>query len=244
MKVKSKTERVDVVLIVKKYFRHVTKAHEEAAAAAKMAQLLIDEVDENSYIELLRNGMRPLIMLQVPEMLAQAAEMKSDRERQQRVESMKGQPIEEIINEQNMPRPVLYWAESKIMLPSSYLAAGVYYFLYNTVDQKKTVVNQAVAELFGISRSNLHRITSSQKYLGGSMTMGKKIKSVQELAEHGEPMVKIAKVKGKMKQKVAVTKTTGKLRLIDLPFLDEKPVQGTRGARKKKGGNDDKPMVH
>ena len=68
MKVKSKTERADVVMMVKKYFGHVTKAHEEAAAAAKMAQLLIDEVDDNSYIELLRNGMRPLIMLQMPEM--------------------------------------------------------------------------------------------------------------------------------------------------------------------------------
>ena len=36
-------------------------------------------------------------------------------------------------------------------------------------------------------------------------TMGKKIKLLQELEEHGEPMVKIAKVKGKMKQKVSVT---------------------------------------
>ena len=111
------------------------------SAAARMAQLLIDEVDENLYMELLRNGMRPLIMLQVPEMLTQAAEMKSDRERQQRIESLKGQPIEEIIDKQNMPRPVLHWAESKILSPSSYLAAAVYFFLYNTVDQKKTVTN-------------------------------------------------------------------------------------------------------
>ena len=87
------------------------------------------------------------------------------------------------------------WAESKIMLPSSYLAAGVYYFLYNTVDQKKTVANQVVADLFGISRSNLHRITSGQKYSRGSTTTGKKAKSVQELEEYGESMVKIAKSK-------------------------------------------------
>ena len=56
MKVKSKTERADIVHMVKKYFGHIAKAHEEAAAAARMAQLLIDEVDENSYMELLRNG--------------------------------------------------------------------------------------------------------------------------------------------------------------------------------------------
>ena len=245
MKVKSKTERADVVKMVKKYFGHVAKAHEEAAAAARMAQLLIDEVDENSYMELLRNGTRPLIMLQVPEMLTQAAEMKSDRERQQRMENLKGQPIEEIIDKQNMLRPVLHWAESKILSPSSYLAAAVYFFLYNTVDQKKTVPNQAVADLFGVSRSNLHRITSGRKYSGGSTTTGRKAKSLQELEEHGEPMVKIAKVKGKTKQKVSVTKTSGKPRLIDLPFLDDKSIQGTRSSHRRKGSDDDgKPKEH
>ena len=96
-----------------------------------------------------------------------------------------------------------------------------------------------------MSRSNLHRITSGQKYSGGSTTMGRKAKSLQELEEHREPMVKIVKVKGKMKQKVSVTKMSGKPRLIDLPFLDEKPVQGTRSSHKRKGGdNDGKPMVH
>ena len=79
MQVKSKTEKADVVRMVKKYFGHVAKAHEEAAAAARTAQLLIDEIDENSYIELLRNGTRPLIMLQVPEMLTQVADMKSEK---------------------------------------------------------------------------------------------------------------------------------------------------------------------
>ena len=53
MKVKSKTEKADVIKMVKKYFGHVARAHKEAAAAARTAQLLIDEIDENSYIELL-----------------------------------------------------------------------------------------------------------------------------------------------------------------------------------------------
>ena len=54
--------------------------------------------------------------------------------------------------------------ESKIMSPSAYLAAVVYYFLFNTVDQKKTVVNQAVVDQFKVSKSNLHKITSGRKY--------------------------------------------------------------------------------
>ena len=55
-----------------------------------------------------------------------------------------------------MPRPVENWVESKIMSPSAYLAAAVYYFLYSVVDQKKAIANQAVADLFKVSKSNLH----------------------------------------------------------------------------------------
>ena len=248
MKVKSKTTRPDVVMMIKRYFGHIARAHEEAANAAKVAQLLIDEVEENSWLQIVANGMRPLVMMEVPEMMRQAFSMKTERECQQKAEMMRGQPIEEIIKEQNMPQPVERWVESKIMSPSTYLVAAVYYFLFNTVDQKKTVANQAVAEQFKISKSNLHRITSGRKYAGGSIMTGRKLKSVQELEEHGEPMVKIAKVKPKPKAKkmVTVTKTTPKLIL----FLDDTLAEGTRRSRKKKDGSkkdeddNDKPMVH
>ena len=98
-----------------------------------------------------------------------------------------------------MPRPVECWVDSKIMSPSAYLAAAVFYFLYGVMDQKKAVVNQMVAELFQISKSNLHRITSGRKYASGSIMTGQKLKSVQELEEHGEWMVTISKVKMKPK---------------------------------------------
>ena len=130
------------------------------------------------------------------------------------------------------------------MSPSAYLSAAVYYFLYNTVNQKKTVVNQAVADLFKVLRSNLHRITSGRKYTGGSITMGNKARSLQELEEHREEMVKIAKVKGKTKQKVTVMKMTMKPKLIPLPCLDETPASGTRRARKKKKEDNTKLMPH
>ena len=127
-----------------------------------------------------------------------------------------------------MLRPVEHWVESKIMSLSAYLAAAVYYFLYGVVDQKKAVANQTVAELFKVSKSNLHWITSSRKYAGGSITTGRKLKSIQELEEHGEQMVKIAKVKMKSKpksqKKVTMTKMTPKL----YRFLSWRSKQGNR----------------
>ena len=216
--------------------------------AQRELQSLINEIDENSWLQIVSNGTRLLVMLQVLEMLQQAATMKMEREHQQKAEQMRGLPIEDIIKEQNMPRPVERWAESKIMSPSAYLAAAVYYFLFNTVDQKKTIVNQAVSDKFKVSRSNVHRITNGWKYAGGSITTGRKLKSVQELEEHGESMVKIAKVKPKPKAKktITVTKTTPKI--IPLPFLqDDTPGEVLRRSRRKKDSDkkdDDEPMVH
>ena len=250
MTVKSKTERADVIHMIKCYFGHVTRTHKEAASAARIAQELVDEVDENLWLQIVSNGTRPLVMLQVPEMMQQAAMMKSERERREKAEQLRGLPIEDIIKEQNMPRPVERWIESKIMSPSAYLAAAVYYFLY-VVDQKKAVANQMVADLFKISKSNLHRITSGRKYTGGSITTGQKLRSIQELEEHGEQMVKIAKVKAKLRpksqKKVIVMKTTPKI--IPLPFLEEQTGEPAPRRLRRKGGKDKKdddeePMVH
>ena len=174
MTVKSKTERAEVIRMIKRYFGHVARAHEEATSAARIAQELVDEADENSWLQIISNGTRLLVMLQVPEMMQQAAMMKTDCERREKAEQLRGLPIEDIIKEQNMPRPVERWVESKIMSPSAYLAAAVYYFLYSVIDQKKAVANQAVADLFKVSKSNLHQIISGQKYAGGSVTTGKK----------------------------------------------------------------------
>ena len=67
--------------------------------------------------------------------------MKTDREHPEKAEQLRGLPIEDIIKEQNMPKPVERWVESKIMAPLAYLSAAVYYFLYSVVDQKKAVAN-------------------------------------------------------------------------------------------------------
>ena len=76
MMVKSKIERAEVVRMIKCYFRHVAKVHKEAVSVARIAQELVDEVDENSWLQIVSNGTRPLVLLQVPEMMQQAAMMK------------------------------------------------------------------------------------------------------------------------------------------------------------------------
>ena len=62
MTVKSKMERVDVIHMIKSYFGYMAKAHEEAASAARIVQELVDELDENSWLQIVSNGTRPLVM--------------------------------------------------------------------------------------------------------------------------------------------------------------------------------------
>ena len=62
MTVKSKTKRADMIYMIKRYFRHMARAHEETASAARIAEELVDEVDENSWLQIVSNGTRPLVM--------------------------------------------------------------------------------------------------------------------------------------------------------------------------------------
>ena len=156
-----------------------------------------------------------------------------------------------------MPVPVARWASSNIMVPTQYLAAMMYYFVYAEANPETTVTNKGMAGLFKVSPSNLHKLVSGKRYLGGSQGVSKKASSLKELEEHGEHMVKVCKKttkttastrgvsksggkggKPKSSGKVTVMKTTPKL--VPLPFLDEEtPAAGTRGARKRKKEDDE-----
>ena len=73
-------DRKHVRDLIKCYWVHTSKAHEEAAAAASILRILADELDEQTYVALLNAGTRPLIMMEMPQMTSQVLEMKFERE--------------------------------------------------------------------------------------------------------------------------------------------------------------------
>ena len=247
-------DRKHVKDLIKCYWAHTTRAHEEAAVAASILKLLADEVDKTTYTALIMAGTRPLIMVEVPQMASQVTEMRLQREREEKAESLHNQPIEEVIESQNVLVPVLRWSESSIMLPTQYLAAMVYYFVAAEADSTRTVTNKGVATMFKLSPSNLHKLVSGKKYAGGSKGEGKKASSLKEMEERSELMVKVIRKKmvssaavssksggkadkAKSSEKVKVTNAPPKI--IPLPFFyDETPASGTRGSRKKQKGDD------
>ena len=88
-------DRQHVKDLIKRYWAHTSRAHEEEAVAASILRLLADEVDETMYTALIKAGIRPLIMIEVPQMASQAAEMRLQREREEKAESLRNQPIED-----------------------------------------------------------------------------------------------------------------------------------------------------
>ena len=128
--------------------------------------------------------------------------------------------------------------------------------MFAEVSPGLNITNKGVAALFKVSQSNLHKLVSGKKYHGGSHGDSKKVSSLKDLEEHGEPMVQVIKKKtvksttgsgtsksrgkgGKPKLlgKVTVTKMTPKI----IPLLlrdNETLAAGTRGACKKKKEGD------
>ena len=178
-------DRKHVRDLIKHYWAHTSKAHEEAAAAASILQILADELDEQTYVALLNTGTRPLIMMEMPQMTSQALELKFERERQEKAENIQNQPIGEIIKEQNVPIPVERWSSLSIMLPTQYLAAMVYYFVYAETSPEVNLTNKGMAALFQVSPSNLHKLVSGKKYHGGSHGDSRKASSLKEIEDHG-----------------------------------------------------------
>ena len=85
----SEEQKQHVKDLIKRYWAHMSRAHEEAAAAASILQLLADEVDVDTYTALINAGARPLIMVHVPQMDKQATTMKLEKECEERAEDLR-----------------------------------------------------------------------------------------------------------------------------------------------------------
>ena len=249
---KSEEEKKEIKRMLRKFWGHVEKAHEEVACAAGELSRLSMVLEPDDYFKVVEAGTRPIITMEIPKAKQMVAQQKEAEERVRSHDEMHNTRIEDIIIEQNLPTQLERWKDSKVLLPTRYLAAAVHYFVYSQVDQANPMTNKFVSDKFNLSSSNLHRIIMGRRYTGGHETA----KVAPE--DHGEKFMKVAKAqsetsKGKGKgrgksssvaasaakgsaepsePKVTITKVTPKL--IALPFLEETPAEGTRGAKKRK----------
>ena len=220
LKGKSPEAQRDIKMTIKRFFQHVAKSHEEAACAAGKLAELVDVLDPDEFGTIARAGTRPILIMEFPEVKKLVEQKREDVKKAEIKEELKNTPIDEIVALQNLPTPLERWKESKILLPTRYLAAAAHYFVYSQAVQNAPMTNKFVAKKFNVSLSTLHRITSGRRYAGGH-------ESVKgQMGKHGEVTVKV--VKKKEKGKVAVTKVpTGALVATD----ESTPAQSMRKRR-------------
>ena len=247
-----KKEKKEIKRMLQKFWTHVEKAHEEVVCAAGELGHLSMVLEPDDYFKVVEAGTHPIITIKIPKAKQMWAQQKDLEEQARYHDEMQNMKIEEIIVKQNLPTPLERWKDSKVLLPTRYLAAVVHYFVYSQADQKTPMTNKFMSDKFNLSSSNLHSIITGRRYAGGHET----VKAAPE--DHGEKFMKVAKAqletfKGKGKGKGKTSSVTASVakggakpsepkvtvakvppKLINLPFLEESPAEGTQGARKRK----------
>ena len=228
LKGKTPEEQREIRLTIKRFFQHVSRAHEEAACAAGKLAELVTVLDKEEFNVIARAGTRPLVAIEFPEIKELIKEKKEEVRKAELKEELKQMDIKLIVALQNLPTPLERWKDSKVMLPTRYLAAATHYFIYSQAVQEAPMTNKLVAKKFDVSLSTLHRITSGRRYAGGHET------TRAQTGEHGEVTVKV--VKKKEKGKIAVTKVP----VTTQGEVDEStPAQGLRKRRRSSEKDED-----
>ena len=156
MKNKMKEEKMEVKHMLRKFWTHVSKTHEEAACAAGELVRLSMVLDEDDYYKVVQAGTWPLIAVEIPQKKKQVEEVKSVQERARSREEIRNVKIKETIIEQNLPTLLNRWKGSKVLLLTRYLAAAVHYLVYSQADEAHPMMSKHVAGKFALSPSNLH----------------------------------------------------------------------------------------
>ena len=183
-------QKKEIRRMLRKFWTHVSKAHEEMVCAAGELGHLVTVMEPEDYYKVVQAGTHPLIAMEIPQVKTLLAETKETQERARSREEMRNLKIEEIIIEQNLPTPLERWKGSKVMLPTWYLTVAVHYFIHSQVDEANPMTNTHVSGKFALSPSNLHQIIIGRRYAGGHEMA--KMKS----EDLGEKFVKVAMVKG------------------------------------------------
>ena len=105
--------------------------------------------------------MGPIVAVEFPEVRKLLEDKKEEVRKAEIRDELKGMDIKKIVAIQNLPTPLERWKESKILLPTRYLAAATHFFVYSQAMQEAPMTNKFVAKKFNVSLSTL---TSNYKW--------------------------------------------------------------------------------
>ena len=161
-------QRNDCKQMLQHLMKYNMEAHEAAAKAAKELMGLLDYFPISAWLQVVDATTRPLIYVQVPEVVEIVKQAKEviDKKKPKEGES----PIKEIVEEQNLPDMMQLrhvWGYSKEDVGKKTMAAIIYKYLKERMFPKEHITTAFLSRKFAAMSSTLHKYIVIMKYKGG-----------------------------------------------------------------------------
>ena len=180
--------QADIRLKLTRMYGHQEKAHKEASEACAIFKTLVvdKDIDLNTLRTFAEGTFRPLVAIKIPDVDRLWEAEEAERARQAKARADKSHPIDEIIEEQNLPqRPTKGTArptndEGK---GTRALQAMVHYFVYGALFENNPKSITQVAKEFLCPVKALHGLVTGRRYEGGRQAKARQEQEEQRLLE-------------------------------------------------------------
>ena len=183
-------------------YTHQEAVHREAASACTVFRMLVEdkEIDLNTLRTFAEGTFRPLVALKIPDVDRLWEAEEAERNRQVKAKTDKLRPIDEIIEEQNLPQrppkgtPKPTNDEGK---GTRALQAMVHYFVHGALFENNPKGITQVAKEFECPVKALHGLIMGRRYEGGRQAKVQQEQEEQQLLEISRMQEKGMMVRGK-----------------------------------------------
>ena len=161
-------QKNDCKQMLKRLVKHNTDAHESAAKVGRELMRLLDYFLISSWLQVADVTTRPLVYVQVPEVveIVKEAQQVIDKKKPKEGES----PIDEIVVEQNLPDMMLLkhvWGYDRDNIGKKTVSTIIYKYLKEQMFPKAHVTTTFLSVKFATTSSTLHKYIVGMKYRGG-----------------------------------------------------------------------------
>ena len=222
--------QADIRLKLTRMYGHQETAHREAASACAIFKTLVEdkEIDLNTLRTFAEGTFRPLVAIKIPEVDRLWEAEEAERARQAKAKTDKLCPIDEIIEEQNLPQrlpqgtPKPSNEEGK---GTRALQAMVHYFIHGALFENNPKGITQVAKEFLCPVKALYGLVTGQRYEGGRQAKLRQEQEEQRLLEISRLREKGGMVKVKPAHR---GEHIAKKKKKDDSSSKTKPVKGTQ----------------
>ena len=209
--------QADIRLKLTRMYGHQEKAHQEASEACAIFKTLVtdEDIDLNTLRTFAEGTFRPLVAIRIPDVDKLWEAEEAERLRQAKLRADRSRPIDEIVEEQNLPQHPPKGAvrptndEGK---GTRAVQAMVHYFVYGAFFEQNPKGITQVAREFDVPVKSFFGLTTGRKYEGGRQAKERQAKEEERLLEISRLQEKGATVKVKAphrSEQVAGQKKTG-----------------------------------